>query len=100
MGALSTGSQRKPKSRIVSETPFATALGPLVDELPSPLRAHFAMSPGVRRYRGLITRVWRRQGVLGHLIVPFLWLASSMDTLFPETGNDVPFELENRVVLR
>jgi hypothetical protein len=42
-------------------------------------------------------RVWRRAGWQGRLAAPLLWWGSRRGKLFPDTGADVPFELENCV---
>lgn len=71
----------------------ASRAGPLV-------RAHFLQSGPVARYRGIMNRVWRQGGLRGALAWPALRLAEAADSLFTDTGTDVPFELENRLERR
>ena len=75
--------------------PFEAALGPAIDRLAPAVREHFAPSASNRRVRGVMRRVWRRPGLLTTI---GLRLAAWSKTLFPETGADVPFEMENAIV--
>jgi hypothetical protein len=40
--------------------------------------------------------VWRVEGLRRWLSAPFLWVGSWMHTLFPETGDGIPFQVTNR----
>lgn len=77
--------------------PFVSALGPSMEMVSPRVRQHFSQPLGTRRYRGVMRRVWRRGGIRGRLAGPFLWLGKFMHTLFSDTGENVPFELENTV---
>ncbi len=75
---------------------FELALGSDVNTLAPNVKEHFLQSSGTRRYRGIMNRVWRREGWQGWLAAIFLQIGSLTQTLFADTGTDVPFELENR----
>lgn len=45
--------------------------------------------------RGVMDRIWRRQGLMGPLVLPFLALGGTRNILLPCTGRDVPFTIEN-----
>ena len=77
--------------------PFVQALGDGLATLPPFLAEHFVQHGGTRTYAGRMDRVWRAPGLRGALAWPALWLAARLETLFPETGRDVPFEIEHRV---
>ncbi|MFL5735254.1 MAG: DUF4166 domain-containing protein [Chloroflexia bacterium] len=81
----------------MNRSPFIDALGQDLDRASSGVKQHFSQSEGVHLYRGTMRNVWRRDGWQGLLARPFLWLGSLSDNLFPETGTDVPFELENSI---
>jgi hypothetical protein len=55
------------------------------------------MAVGEKKYTGRMSSIGRKGGVVGWLMVPGLWLSTRSDLLFPETGEDIPFILENRV---
>jgi len=89
---------RRRETRDDVQSPFAMALGEDL-HLTAPLvRAHLTPRPGVYRYEGIMTTVWRVEGLRRWLTAPFLWAGSWMHTLFPETGEEVPFEIVNRLV--
>lgn len=69
------------------------ALGPEVEMLAPAVREHFSSCKRPRHYRGTMSRVWRRRGGLARLAAPAFRLAGMAELLFPETGEDVPFEL-------
>ncbi len=77
--------------------PFQQALGAELDKLPLLVREHFSLAGGKRLYRGMMRRIWHLDGWHSVLLNPLLQLASLSNTLFAETGTDVPFELENTV---
>lgn len=77
--------------------PFQAELGVAIESAAPLVQKHFLQCGGTRRYSGTMTRVWRCKGWKGTVVRPFLWLASLSNTLFAETGVNVPFELENRV---
>jgi hypothetical protein len=79
--------------------PFQEALGTAIEAVAPAVGEHFLQPSGTRRYRGVMRRVWRRTGWRGLAASPLLWLGSWTDTLFAETGNDVPFELDHTVTL-
>lgn len=79
------------------QNPFQQALGDEPDKLPLPVRQHFSLAVGKRLYRGTMRRIWHRDNWQGLLLTPILKLASLSNTLFAETGINVPFELENSV---
>ena len=77
-------------------SPFAEALGKDL-HLATPLvQAHLAPTLGVHRYQGTMKSVWRIKGFRRWLSAPFLWVGSWMHTLFPETGDGIPFQIVNR----
>ena len=78
-------------------SPFAAALGATLGYAAPLVRDHFLHADGVRHYRGVMTRVWRRRDGLCALALPALWLARLTHTLFPDTGENVPFDLEHAV---
>jgi uncharacterized membrane protein YphA (DoxX/SURF4 family) len=78
-------------------SPFAAALGPRLDLLAPAVRAHFAPATEVRRYQGVMNRVWRAAGIRRAVSAPFLWMGCRLDSLFPETGSAIPFEVINRL---
>jgi hypothetical protein len=78
--------------------PFQAALGGSLDAASPSVREHFARPAGTYAYRGVMRRVWRRGGWRGRLGSPALWLARFANTLFRNTGTDVPFELVHEVV--
>src|SRR5262245_3062324 len=80
------------------ESPFARLLRNDIHRAAPLVRAHFAPAAGIQRYEGVMSRVWRVEGVRRWLTAAFLWVGSSMDTLFPETGVDVPFTIVNRLI--
>jgi hypothetical protein len=80
-----------------SHQPFAAALGSAAGDLAPAVRQHFLQSGGVRQYRGVMRRVWRRRGLRGALAWPFLAIGSRTDNVFSQAGVDIPFELTNRV---
>lgn len=75
--------------------PIQHALGESIKTLPPLVREHFSLTSGRAVYRGKMNKIWRRGGFAGALAVPLLWLGSLSNTLFAETGEDIPFELEN-----
>jgi Domain of unknown function (DUF4166) len=80
--------------------PFQRDLEEDIQSAPPLVRKHFLQPDGTRRYSGVMTRVWRCTGWKGMAARPILWLASLSNMLFAETGEDVPFELENTVTPR
>jgi hypothetical protein len=78
--------------------PFQGALGSTIDEAAPAIRERFLQPEGTRRFRGVMRRVWRRPGWRGRAASLVLWLGSRAETLFADTGTDVPFEMENRVL--
>ncbi len=81
-----------------SETPpFVEALGSALEEADPLIKAHFTQPCGIYRYRGVLKKVWRRSGWKGRIVKPFLKMTSRMDILFAYTGEEIPFELINRV---
>jgi hypothetical protein len=78
---------------------FQAALGPAIDATSPGVREHFLQPPGVRHYRGVMRKVWRRDGARGLLAALFLRAGSLTGTLFSDTGEDVGFLLENEVTL-
>jgi hypothetical protein len=81
----------------IPSNPFQAALGRELDGAAVRVRDHFARPPGTYRYRGVMRRVWRRRGWRGRAATPALWAARLAHTLFPETGDCVPFDLEHTV---
>src|SRR5437868_5076744 len=79
----------------MNRSPFIDALGQDLDNASPGIKDHFSQSEGVRLYRGVMRKVWRRNGWQGSAAYPFLWLGSLTNNLVAETGTDVPFELEN-----
>ncbi|MBO8162203.1 MAG: DUF4166 domain-containing protein [Brevibacillus sp.] len=73
---------------------FELALGDQAESLPDSVKSHFFLSPD-EPYQivmdGTMEYIWHRP----RWIKPLLWLLAKTDTLFPETGADVPLYLEN-----
>jgi len=44
-----------------------------------------------------MTRIWRAEGMRRWITAPFLWIGSWMQTLFPETGEEIPFRMVNHI---
>jgi hypothetical protein len=77
--------------------PFQWALGQAVHTLAPRVREHVLQRPGtVVSYRGRM-RVWRDTGWRGWLASWLLHLGAMAKTMFPETGDDVDFEMEHAV---
>lgn len=77
--------------------PFQWALGQAVHTLAPKVKEHVLQTPGsVVRYRGRM-RVWRETGWRGRLASWLLHLGTFAKTMFPETGEDVDFEMEHAV---
>lgn len=73
---------------------FEQALGADFGRLHPRLQQRFGFSSEDGRAcvgTGVMSRIWRGPGVT----VPFLWLGTARHILFPETGTDVPFMIEN-----
>lgn len=73
---------------------FARALGSDFDRLHPRLQERFGIGVVDRRAcvgRGTMDRIWRGRAV----VAPFLRLGAHRNLLFPETGTDVPFTIEN-----
>jgi hypothetical protein len=77
--------------------PFEAALGSAMENAAPRVREHFLQASGTQFYRGVMRRIWRREGWRGRLAAPFLWIGLLANTLFHETGRDIPFTLENTV---
>lgn len=73
---------------------FARALGSDFDNLHPRMQERFGVGVGDRRAcigRGTMERIWRGRAV----VAPFLRLGAQRNLLFPETGVNVPFTIEN-----
>lgn len=80
-----------------SGLPFQWALGEAIRELAPRVQAHVLQAPGtVVVYRGRM-RVWRDGGWRGKLAGWLLRVGALAKTMFPETGEDVDFEMEHTV---
>jgi hypothetical protein len=77
--------------------PLRAALGDALDRAAPAVREHFLQSAGTRRYRGMLTTVWRRAGFRGLLARPVLWLCRRTHTFFSGAGSDVPFEMTHTI---
>ncbi len=78
------------------QSPFAEVLREDL-QLAAPLvQAHLSPELGVHKYKGTMKSVWRVEGLRRWLSAPFLWVGTWMHTLFPETGDGIPFEITNR----
>ncbi|GIJ45706.1 hypothetical protein Val02_25920 [Virgisporangium aliadipatigenens] len=78
----------------VSDSIFARALGADFDRLHPRLRRRFgfAAADGIACIgSGSMERIWRGRA----FTLPFLHVGSARHILFPETGHDVPFTIEN-----
>ncbi|GAB7038949.1 MULTISPECIES: DUF4166 domain-containing protein [Catenuloplanes] len=69
---------------------FARALGADFDRLHPRLRERFGAARGCVG-TGVMDRVWRGPA----FVTPFLHLGTARHVLFPETGTDIPFTIEN-----
>jgi len=88
--------RRHREVRDEGRSPFAEALREDL-HLAAPLvQAHLTPELGVHRYQGTMKSVWRIEGLRRWLSAPFLWVGSWMHTLFPETGDGIPFHIMNR----
>ena len=77
--------------------PFQWALGQGVHTLAPKVKDHVLQTPGtVVTYRGRM-RVWRDGGWRGRLASCLLQVGALAKTMFPETGEDVDFEMEHAV---
>jgi hypothetical protein len=88
--------RRRREARDEVRSPFAAALREDLHRAASLVHAHLAPELGVHRYQGTMKSVWRIEGLRRWLSAPFLWVGSWMHTLFPETGEGIPFEIMNR----
>ena len=80
-----------------SGLPFQWALGEDIRALGPRVQAHVLQAPGtVVVYRGRM-RVWRDAGWRGKLAGWLLRVGALANTMFPETGEDVDFEMEHTV---
>ncbi|PWJ25148.1 uncharacterized protein DUF4166 [Branchiibius hedensis] len=73
---------------------FARALGSDFDRLHPRMQERFGVAVAEGRAcigRGTMERIWRGTAV----VAPFLRLGAQRNLLFPETGRDVPFTIEN-----
>jgi uncharacterized protein DUF4166/DoxX-like protein len=85
--------------RVVNEemrSPFAEALREDLSLAAPLVRAHLTPEMGIHSYEGVMRRVWRVEGPRRWLTAPFLWVGSWAHTLFPETGDGIPFQIVNR----
>jgi hypothetical protein len=80
--------------------PFQAALDIRIRDASPKVREHFSLGAGTHRYRGIMNRIWRRDDWRGRLAKPFLLCGSLANTLFAETGDNIPFELENTVTIQ
>src|SRR5688572_22429218 len=80
-----------------ADAPFVQALRGGLHRLPPHLRAHFEQREAELVYDGVMESVWRARGLRGALAWPGLWMAARLQTVFPETGRDVPFTIAHRV---
>ncbi|GAB7045284.1 DUF4166 domain-containing protein [Catenuloplanes indicus] len=71
---------------------FARALGADFDRLHPRMRERFGAAHGCVG-TGVMDRIWRGPA----FVTPFLHLGTARHVLFPETGTDVPFTIENYV---
>lgn len=78
-------------------TPFEAALGDALQHAAPGVRARLCQRHGVQRFQGRMRRVWRASGWRRWASCPILALSASLKKLFPETGAEVPFELENAI---
>lgn len=81
----------------IENPPFEELLGASLKRATPLIKEHFGLPVGVYHYRGVMHRVWRREGLRGTIALPFLKLASQVDMLFGCTGEEIPFELINKV---
>ncbi|OUZ08855.1 hypothetical protein BHE97_12025 [Aeromicrobium sp. PE09-221] len=71
---------------------FRQALGTSFDALHPAMQRRFGLSSGDRSIgRGVMKRLWRGPAYM----TPFLALGASRHLLFPESGTDIPFTIEN-----
>jgi hypothetical protein len=83
--------------RCDTRLPFQWALGSAVHTLAPKVKEHVLQPPGtVVTYRGRM-RVWRDTGWRGRVASALLQLGALARTMFPETGEDVDFEMEHAV---
>jgi len=77
--------------------PFQWALGDAVESLAPKVREHILQAPGtVVTYRGRV-RVWRDGGWKGRVAGWLLRAGAGINTMFPETGQDIGFEMQHAV---
>ena len=85
------------RERTDGDRPFKWAMGDAVHTLAPRVRAHVLQPPGtVATYRGRM-RVWRDGGWRGRVAGWLLRVGALGRTMFPETGEDVDFEMEHTV---
>lgn len=81
-------------TRALHDSIFARALGSDFRRLHPRLQERFGLTAAAGRGwlgRGVMDEVWRGRRV----VAPFLRLGTRRNLLFPETGRDVPFTIEN-----
>ena len=77
--------------------PFQWALGKSIDALAPRVKEHVLQVPGtITVYRGRM-RVWRDGGLRGKFTSLLLRIGALANFLFPETGEEVDFELKHVV---
>ena len=92
---LAMGDDSPPQSD--TSLPFQWALGQAVHTLAPKVKEHVLQTPGtIVTYRGRM-RVWRDTGWRGRLASWLLHVGALAKTMFPETGEDVDFEMEHAV---
>jgi len=93
--AVSTDVAISPRPRL--DLPFQWALGESIRALPPSVQDHVLQSPGtVVLYRGRM-RVWRDGGWRGKIAGWLLRVGTLARFMFPETGEEVEFEIEHAV---
>lgn len=82
------------RERIYDAIPFLWVLEDKLNQLPLSMRRQFALGwEDEIVFSGVMRRIIRRKGFWGLLLYPMFWLGRFNRMLFPETGENVPFEL-------
>ena len=95
--SIGSSGERRAEPTLRPGLPFVWALAEAVRTLDPKVREHVLQEPGsVLTYRGRL-RVWRDGGWRGMVANCLLRLGTSIQTMFPETGQDIEFEMEHAV---
>lgn len=88
-----------PGTAVIPPNPFRVALKASFDSLHPCLKRFYRDGWPPRRFQGVMRRIWRPlKGLRGRTITLVLHLCAMVDTLFPETGEGVAFDVFYRLL--